>query len=163
VSDHPGGRRPPVVPGWAVAGAAALYAALLVVITLLPIRWRSDLARYRTNWRPQLVPLWNMVVNLRDGDRALATLAGAAGNVALFLPLGFLLPLLAPWFDRWWRTVGAGFALSAAIELSQVAFPGVRRPDVNDVLTNTLGAAIGFLAYRLVATATRGRAPADVN
>jgi len=162
VSDHPGGRRPPVLPGWAVAGAAALYAALLVVITLLPIRWRSDLARYRTNWRPQLVPLWNMVVNLRDGDRALATLAGAAGNVALFLPLGFLLPLLAPWFDRWWRTVGAGFALSAAIELSQVAFPGVRRPDVNDVLMNTLGAAIGFLAHRLVATVTWSRPSADV-
>ena len=163
MSDHPGGRRPPVLPGWAVAGAAALYAALLVVITLLPIRWRSDLARYRNNWRPQLVPLWNMVVDLRDGDRALATLAGAAANVALFLPLGYLLPLLAPWSDRWWRTVGAGFALSAAIELSQVAFPGVRRPDVNDVLLNTLGAAIGFLAHRLVATATRGRAPADVN
>ena len=53
MSDHPGGRRP---PGWAVAGAAALYAALLVVITLLPIRWRSDLARYRNNRRPQLVP-----------------------------------------------------------------------------------------------------------
>ena len=163
MSDHPGGRRPPVLPGWAVAGAAALYAALLVVITLLPIRWRSDLARYRNNWRPQLVPLWNMVVDLRDGDRALATLAGAAANVALFLPLGYLLPLLAPWSDRWWRTVGAGFALSAAIELSQAAFPGVRRPDVNDVLMNTLGAAIGFLAHRLVATATRGRAPADVN
>ena len=162
MSDHPGGRRPPVVPGWAVAGAAAVYAALLVVITLLPIRWRSDLARYHTNWRPQLVPLWNVVVNLRDGDRALATLAGAAGNVALFLPLGFLLPLLAPWSDRWWRTVGAGFALSAAIELSQVAFPGVRRPDVNDVLMNTLGAAIGFRAHRLVATAHWSRPPADV-
>ena len=162
MSDQPGGRRPPVVPGWAVAGAAALYAALLVVITLLPIRWRSDLARYRNNWRPQLVPLWSMVVNLRDGDRALVTLAGAAGNVALFLPLGFLLPLLAPWFDRWWRTVGAGFALSAAIELSQVAFPGVRRPDVNDVLMNTLGAAIGFLAHRLVATVTWSRPSDDV-
>ena len=162
MSDQPGGRRPPVVPGWAVAGAATLYAALLVVITLLPIRWRSDLARYRNNWRPQLVPLWSMVVNLRDGDRALVTLAGAAGNVALFLPLGFLLPLLAPWFDRWWRTVGAGFALSAAIELSQVAFPGVRRPDVNDVLMNTLGAAIGFLAHRLVATVTWSRPSADV-
>jgi glycopeptide antibiotics resistance protein len=159
VSDHPGGRRPPVPPGWAV-GAAAAYAALLVVIALLPIRWRSDLARYRDNWRPQLVPLWNMVVSLRDGDRALATLAGAAANVALFLPLGFLLPLVAPWFERWWRTVGAGLALSAAIELSQVAFPGVRRPDVNDVLMNTLGAAIGFLAYRLVATWSRP--PADV-
>ena len=149
MSDHPGGRRPPVVPGWAVAGAAAVYAALLVVITLLPIRWRSDLARYRNNWRPQLVPIWNMVVNLRDGDRVLTTLAGAAGNVVLFMPLGFLLPMLAPWFDRFWRTVATGFVLSSLIELSQVAFPGVRRADVNDVLMNTLGAALGYLLYVL--------------
>ena len=42
---------------------------------------------------------------------------------------------------------------SVAIELSQVAFPGVRRADVNDVLMNTLGAALGFLAYRLAARA----------
>jgi glycopeptide antibiotics resistance protein len=124
------GRRP-VLPGWAARAAAVAYAAALAVVTLAPIRWRADLARYRNNWRPQLVPLWNLVGNLRDGDRALATLAGAAGNVALFLPLGFL--------------------LSVAIELSQVAFPGVRRADVNDVLMNTLGTALGFLAWRLAA------------
>jgi glycopeptide antibiotics resistance protein len=116
-----------------------------------PIRWRGDLARHRDNWRPQLVPVWNLVVNLRDGDRPLATIAGAAGNVALFVPLGFLLPLLAPRLDRLWRTVAAGFLLSTAVELSQLAFPGIRRPDVNDVLANTLGTAAGFLAYRLLA------------
>jgi glycopeptide antibiotics resistance protein len=152
------GRRPaPVLPGWLVGTAAVAYAAALVVVTLAPVRWRADLARYRNNWRPQLVPLWNLVVNLRDGDRVLATLAGAAGNVALFLPLGFLLPMLAPRLGRLWPTVGAGFALSAAIELSQVAFPGVRRADVNDVLMNTLGAALGYLLYRLVARASRAR------
>jgi glycopeptide antibiotics resistance protein len=144
------GRRP-VLPGWAARTAAVAYAAALAVVTLAPIRWRADLARYRNNWRPQLVPLWNLVGNLRDDDRALATLAGAAGNVALFLPLGFLLPLLAPRLDRPGRTVAAGFLLSVAIELSQVAFPGVRRADVNDVLMNTLGTALGFLAWRLAA------------
>ena len=138
-----------MLPGWAVRSAALAYAAALVVVTLAPIRWRADLARHRNNWRPQLVPIWNMVVNLRDGDRVPATLAGAAGNVALFLPLGFLLPMLAPRLGRFWATVGAGFALSAALELSQVAFPGVRRADVNDVLMNTLGAALGYLLYRL--------------
>jgi glycopeptide antibiotics resistance protein len=70
--------------------------------------------------------------------------------VALFVPLGFLLPLLAPRLDRLWRTVAAGFLLSTAVELSQLAFPGIRRPDVNDVLANTLGTAVGFLAYRLL-------------
>jgi glycopeptide antibiotics resistance protein len=47
--------------------------------------------------------------------------------------------------------VAAGFLLSLAIALSQVAFPGVRRADVNDVLMNTLGTALGFLAWRLAA------------
>jgi glycopeptide antibiotics resistance protein len=155
VSDPAGlGRPPPVLPAWAAGTAALAYAAVLALVTLAPIRWRSDLARYRDNWRPQLVPLWNLVVNLRDGDRVLA---GAAGNVALFLPLGFLLPALAPRFDRLWPTVAAGFGVSAAIELSQVAFPGVRRADVNDVLMNTLGAALGYLVYRLAARARRGR------
>jgi glycopeptide antibiotics resistance protein len=150
-------RRAPVLPAWAVRTAAVAYAAALVVVTLAPIRWRADLARYRINWRPQLVPVWNLVVNLRDGDRVLATLAGAAGNVVLFLPLGFLLPMLAPRLGRFWPTVGAGFVLSAAIELSQVAFPGVRRADVNDVLMNTVGAALGYLLYRLAARARSGR------
>jgi glycopeptide antibiotics resistance protein len=156
---HPPARRPrpPLAPAWAVRAAAAGYAAGLAVVTLAPIRWRPELARYRDNWRPQLVPLWNLVVNLRDDRRVLPTLAGAAGNVVLFLPLGFLLPLLAPRLDRFWRTVGSGFALSSAIELSQVAFPGVRRADVNDVLMNTLGTAAGFLLYRLAARARGGR------
>ena len=144
------GRRS-LLPAWLTWTAAAGYAAVLALVTLAPIRLRSDFGHYRNNWKPQLVPVWNLVVNLRDGDRVMATLAGAAGNVALFLPFGFLLPLLAPRMDRWWRTVGAGFALSAAIELTQLAFPGLRRPDVNDVLMNTLGAALGFAAYRLAA------------
>ena len=156
MSHLPSGRRLPAPPAPAVRApvvraAALAYAALLAVVTLLPIRWGAGLARYPGNWRPQLVPVWNLVANLGHADRAPAVLAGAAGNVALFVPLGFLLPLLAPWFDRRRRTVTAGLALSAAIELSQLAFPGVRRADVNDLLLNTLGTAVGFAAYRLAA------------
>ena len=143
--------RAPGEPVLAARAAAVAYAALLATVTLLPVRWRADLGRYRSNWRPQLVPVWNLLANLRHVDRRLATLAGAAGNVALFVPLGFLLPLLAPRFDRPWKTVAAGFCLSTAVELTQLAFPGIRRPDVNDVLLNTLGTAVGFLAYRLLA------------
>ena len=145
------GRPRPVLPAWLAWTAAAGYAAALALVTLAPVRLRSDFGRYHNNWKPQLVPIWNLVANLRDGDRVLTTLAGAAGNVALFLPFGFLLPLLATRMDRWWRTVGAGFVVSASIEATQLGFPGLRRPDVNDMLMNTLGAALGFAAYRLAA------------
>jgi glycopeptide antibiotics resistance protein len=156
--EGPGPRRPSLPPPRLALAAAWLYAAVLAVVTLAPIRWRPELARYPGNRRPQLVPVWNLVGNLRHGDRVLATLAGAAGNVALFLPLGFLLPLLVPRMDRLWRTTATGFVTSAAIELSQVAFPGVRRADVNDVLANTLGAALGFLAWRLASRVAPSRA-----
>jgi glycopeptide antibiotics resistance protein len=151
--------QPPAVPVPAARWAAAAYAALLAAVTVLPVRWRPDLARFRGNWRPQLVPVWNLLAGLADGDRRLAVLAGLAGNLALFVPLGFLLPLVATRFDRLWRVVAAGVAVSVAVELVQLAFPGVRRPDVNDVLANGLGAAAGFLAYRLAVRRGRGRPP----
>ena len=62
------------------------------------------------------------------------------GNVLLFAPLGAGLQLLG-WGGR--RTVAAGFALSAAVELAQLAIPG-RTTSTADVLCNTAGAALGW-------------------
>jgi len=128
---------------------AVAYAALLASVTLLPIRWRSDLARWPDNWHPQLVPLWNLVAGIADGDRRLATLAGAAGNVLLFVPLGFLLPLVLPRLDRRWRVLTVGAGISLLVELAQLPMPGVRRADVNDLLMNVAGTALGWLLYTL--------------
>ena len=43
-------------------------------------------------------------------------------NVALFVPAGFLLPLLWKGFRKWSRAIPAGLALSLVIELLQLAF-----------------------------------------
>jgi glycopeptide antibiotics resistance protein len=133
--------------------AAVVYAALLAAVTLLPIRWRADLARWPDNWRPQLVPLWNLVAGIADADRRLVTLAGTAGNVLLFVPLGFLLPLLLPRMGRPWRVLAAGGGVSLLVELAQLPMPGVRRADVNDLLMNVAGTAVGWLLYTLASRA----------
>ncbi len=64
----------------------------------------------------------------------------AVANVALFVPLG----ALALWARgaRPLVAVAAGCALSASIELTQLALPE-RVPTVQDVAMNTLGAALG--------------------
>lgn len=134
-----------------------MYVALLASVTLLPIRWRSDLARWPDNWHPQLVPIWNLMAGIADGDRRLATLAGAAGNVLLFVPLGFLLPLVLPRLDRRWRVLTVGAGVSLLIELAQLPMPGVRRADVNDLLLNVAGTALGWLLYALVSRADSRR------
>jgi glycopeptide antibiotics resistance protein len=69
-----------------------------------------------------------------------------AGNIAVFVPFGAALTLAlsaAPLSKRrWLQLAAAGFALSASIELAQLAVPG-RVTDVDDVILNVLGTLIG--------------------
>lgn len=64
-------------------------------------------------------------------------------NILLFLPLGIMLPLLWSNFRNTGKTILFGFAMSLAIELLQILT--FRATDVNDLITNTLGAYLGFL------------------
>ncbi len=79
-------------------------------------------------------------------------------NVLLFVPLGATLALLLG--RRLWPiAIVAAFALSVAVEFAQRSIPG-RVPDGDDVLWNTVGAAIGVLAVtipRVVARAVARR------
>lgn len=65
-------------------------------------------------------------------------------NVLLFVPLGIMLPLLWSNFNNPLKTVLFGFAMSLAIELLQILT--FRATDINDLITNTLGTYIGYLA-----------------
>ena len=64
-------------------------------------------------------------------------------NVLLFIPLGVLLPLLWDKFKTPRDTVLFGFSTSLSIELLQMLT--FRATDVNDLITNTIGAYLGFL------------------
>ena len=67
-------------------------------------------------------------------------------NVILFLPLGVFLPLLYTEFETIKRVAAAAFCLSIAIELIQMFGLGIT--DINDLMTNTAGARLGFALSR---------------
>ena len=69
-------------------------------------------------------------------------------NIFLFIPMGFFLPLLYAEFDGTGRTVTAGFLVSLSIETAQMF--GTGTTDVNDLITNTAGAWIGYLIYKMM-------------
>jgi glycopeptide antibiotics resistance protein len=98
-------------------------------------------------YRPKLVPFEGILVELAESPRV--TLADLFGNVLLFAPLGFLLPLLVPAIRRWWQVLAVSAGISLLIELYQLTWPLVRRADVDDLLMNALGALLGFAALRL--------------
>ncbi|MEA4939099.1 MAG: VanZ family protein [Christensenella sp.] len=80
-------------------------------------------------------------------------LTGNLLNIALFLPLGFLLPLLWP---AWNKPIGVllfGVAFSLLIEASQLL--NIRFTDIDDVLLNSLGAVLGLLLYLVFAAASK--------
>lgn len=81
-------------------------------------------------------------LNLVPFSGILADLKNAVQNVALFVPLGFLLPLLWKQYAAPKQTIFFGFVMSLAIELLQLLT--FRATDINDLITNTLGTAIGY-------------------
>lgn len=65
------------------------------------------------------------------------------GNVLLFVPFGFLLPVSSGQCRRFFLTAGAAAALSFLYEVIQLIF-GFGSFDVDDLLLNTAGGLIGY-------------------
>lgn len=69
------------------------------------------------------------------------------GNLLIFTPMGFLLPLLSKRFRRVWPVILIGFLSSLAVETVQFIFR-VGSTDIDDLILNTAGAFIGYVAYK---------------
>ncbi len=66
------------------------------------------------------------------------------GNIAMFIPFGFMLALLFP-HKLSWLSILVSFLFSAGIELFQREFLDERIFDVRDMVANTLGGTIGYI------------------
>lgn len=75
-------------------------------------------------------------------------LFGMITNIILFIPLGVFLPSLWNKFEKFLNTILVGFSFSLIIEVLQLL--NMRATDIDDLLMNTLGAAIGYLIYTLL-------------
>ena len=72
-----------------------------------------------------------------------------AGNVAVFVPFGMWLPILAAPARKGCHLVFYTFLFSLMIESVQLLFR-VGSFDVDDILLNTLGGLIGYIVYRFL-------------
>lgn len=119
--------------------ASVVYAAGLGVLVAGP--WGRDLndltvrcyTFFRYDW--PIAPLWVVPEHY-----------GVLLNVLLFVPVGALLAALMG--GRWWAAVLVAGLCSAAIEAVQSRWLE-RIGSVDDLVANTLGAALGALALTL--------------
>ena len=144
----------------------AVYLVVVAVITIIP----THVSRLRGphSDHVNLIPLdysFKCFMQDRAAHPHLTAfcLRNTLGNIALFLPLGIVLPLAFDRFRSLKRVMAIAFCLSLSIEAIQFFSRFIGSPravDIDDVLLNTLGACLGFAVYRYIIRrpATGGRA-----
>lgn len=108
---------------------------LFGILTVTGIGYTSKI-RFRPNI--SLIPFLGMITGPID----------TILNVILFVPLGFFLPLLYKKYNHIKPVVLIAFLFSMSIEIVQMF--GYGSSDINDLITNTVGACLGYFIYRLL-------------
>ncbi len=96
-------------------------------------------------FRVNLIPF----VNLFDYDNKRDLLVNVIGNTAMFIPSGIVLPIIYKKLNTFWKVIAAGAMISLCIEVIQLPF-SVRASDVDDLILDVLGVAIGYGIYAAV-------------
>lgn len=109
-----------------------MYIVVMLFITFLS---REDGSSY--GFDLELFSTWG--INTRNN-------AYVIENILLFIPFGFLCAWVIPAARKMWSCTLIGLATTLFIESIQL-FTGRGLFQIDDVLTNTLGAVIGYLIY----------------
>ena len=75
-----------------------------------------------------------------------AVLFNLLGNIVAFIPYGGFVPLLSHRYRNFFRVVLSSFDFSLVVELVQL-ISKVGSFDVDDLILNTIGGAIGFVCF----------------
>ena len=122
---------------------------MVIVIYATMLRWSGFFHR---EWNLHLFRAWREAWN----NFSAKNWANVLLNIAMFGPLGFLLPLMGKKFRKWQVSISTGFFASLAIELLQLLM-GRGICDVDDLFCNTLGAAMGYFAVMAILSCCNGK------
>ena len=128
-----------------------IYCFVLVYVLFLSRGTRdgftfAEYMRRFTNFIP-FKTIVEYVQRYIDGYRNLSVL-NLLGNLALFVPMGALLPCVIRKLDRFWKVNLTVLGMVVMVEIVQ-GILRVGSVDIDDVLFNVVGAMIGYGLIRL--------------
>jgi len=129
---------------YGAALAAGVYVLILLYTGLMPFAPRTMPVPDAVRW---------LGLTLQSNG-----LGDVLCNIALYIPLGVLLPMCRPlrrWIVRCGLTLGVALAASVVVEFAQLRIDG-RIPSWVDVVCNLAGVGIGIVLSPLVAAALKG-------
>lgn len=104
-----------------------------------------DFSGTNTGHGPNFVPFKTILPYLLGHKGLIIAGVNLIGNIALLVPIGFLVPFIYPnvkWKNSLFIAITAGFS----IEIMQVVL-GVGIFDIDDILLNALGVMIGYWSF----------------
>ena len=88
-------------------------------------------------------------IHILEYDSMHDTLLNIIGNVGMFVPSGIVLPVIYKKLNSFAKVVTVGAIISLTVEILQLPF-SERASDVDDIILNTLGCAVGYIIYAAV-------------
>lgn len=140
-----------------------LYLVLVSALTLIPTHIMKGL-RHPSLSDINFVPVFNTIKSMQHTPANMQHfmvrfwLENIIGNVFLLFPLGIFLPLLSVRFRSMKLMVFTALGCSLFIETFQFIsryIGSFRTCDIDDVILNTLGAALGYVGYRIITIYTK--------
>lgn len=129
-----------------------VYTIFAIYLLFLSPYRQSAHTRFETSGVAyNLVPFKTIHDYIRASDHINfdAWFSNLAGNVLVFMPLGFFLPLLFTKFMTFWRTTLVVMGSTLSVELLQYGLK-VGSLDVDDIILNTVGGIIGYIVYKVI-------------
>lgn len=122
----------------------------LILVNLTMFKYGNLMLDFNIKFYINYIPLVETINMFRNDflDINIA-LHNVIGNILLFIPLGFDIPLFFNKKNKLSKIILYGFTASLTIELIQLFTP-YNTTDIDDVIFNTLGAVLGFIIFNII-------------
>ncbi len=131
-----------------------LYLVVVIKVIIFKYPW-EQLREIAATWEKEVIfegldtanfTLFKTIRMYIDYSYKLNSFENLVGNVVVFIPFGFLLPFVISWGRNFFVMMLNAFLFVAGIEVFQL-FSAFGAFDVDDILLNCFGAALGYIAY----------------
>ena len=132
-----------------------VYLALLISVTLFPLMIDDRKVNLIVNFIPIVNSVKDLMVDVNSMGFFMVKfwIINILGNIVLLAPLAFIMPIISKKFRSLKSVVILCFCTSCFIEFLQflsLFIGNLRSVDIDDVILNTLGAFIGFGAFKVL-------------
>lgn len=141
-----------------------VYIAIVIKVIIFKYPW-GTLSSIMDTWEKGVIlegldtanfTLFKTIKMYVNYSHMLNSFENLVGNVVVFIPFGFLLPFIQERCKHFFVLLLNAFLFVLGIEVFQL-FSAFGAFDVDDILLNCVGAALGFVFYRIYMWFENGR------